>query len=59
MGDFNSKEGEGRIDNIIGPYGLGEINERVEKLVEWCKQHELVVTNTWFANHPRKRDGPG
>ena len=23
MGDFNSKVGEGRIDNIIGPYGLG------------------------------------
>ena len=44
MGDFNSKVGEERIDNIIGPYGLGEINERGEKLVDWCKQQELVVT---------------
>ena len=55
MRDFNSKVGKGRIDNIVGPYGLGEISERGEKLVEWCKQHELVVTNTWFANHPRRR----
>ena len=55
MGDFNSKVGGGRIDNTIGPYGFGEINERGEKLVELCKEHELVVTNIWFANHPRRR----
>ena len=55
MGDFNPKVGKGRIDNIIRPYGLGEIHKRGEKFVEWCKQHELVVTNTWFANHPRRR----
>ena len=33
--DFNSKVGKGRIDNIVEPYGLGEINERGEKLIEW------------------------
>ena len=30
IGDFNSKVGEGKIDNTVGPYGLGEINERGE-----------------------------
>ena len=55
MGDFNSKVVEGRIDNIIGPYEVRENNERGEKLVERCKQHELVVTNTWFTNHPQRR----
>ena len=34
MWDFNSKVGEGRVENIIGPYGLGKVNERGEKLVE-------------------------
>ena len=54
IGDFNAKVGEGSIENIIGPYRLGEINSRGERLVDWCKEHKLVVSNTWFANHPRR-----
>ena len=55
MGDFNAKVGEGRIGNIIGPHGLGEINESGERLVEWCAENEFVVTNTWFKNHARRK----
>ena len=54
MGDFNAKGGNDRIDKIVGPFGLGEINEQGEKLVEWCKEYNFVILNTWFKNHPRR-----
>ena len=55
MGDLNAKVGESRIDSTVGPFGLGEINERGERLVDWCKDNDLVICNTWFPNHPRRR----
>ena len=55
MGDFNAKVGKEKIENIVGPFGLGEINSRGERLVEWCKEHNLFISNTWFQNHPRRR----
>ena len=54
MGDFNAKVGSQRIDGIVGPHGLGEINSRGEQLVQWCKQHNMLITNTWFKNHKRR-----
>ena len=32
FGSFNSKVVEERIDNIIAPYGLGEINNEMKRL---------------------------
>ena len=54
MGDFNAKVGNDRIDKIVGPFGSGEIDELGEKLVEWCKEYNFVIMNTWFKNHPRR-----
>ena len=54
MGDFNAKIGNERIDKIVGSFGLGEINEQGEKLVEWCKDYKFVATYTWLKNHPRR-----
>ena len=48
MGDFNGKVGNGREENIIGPYGLGTRNENGDRLVNFCRKHNLFVTNTWF-----------
>src|SRR5688572_29184525 len=48
MGNFNGKVGNGREENIIGPYGLGTRNENGERLISFCKKHNLFVTNTWF-----------
>ena len=53
MGDFNAKVGT-KLENTVGRYGLGDMNERVERLVEFCQQHNLVITNTWFQQHPRR-----
>ena len=54
MGDFNAKVGSEKVLNVVGPYGIGNINPRGERLIEWCKEHDYVVTNTWFQNHPRR-----
>ena len=54
MGDFNSKVGKGKNDTTIGTFGIGERNERGERLAEWCKEQKLAVMSTWFENHPRR-----
>ena len=48
MGDLNGKVGKNKEEDIVGPYGLGERNENGQLLVEFCKRHNLFVTNTWF-----------
>ena len=53
MGDFNAKVGRERVDNTVGPFGIGEMNEKGEKLVEWCTEQNFNIMNTWFKNHPR------
>ena len=34
MGDLNAKVGEGKRRNIVVSYGLGEVNDRGEMLIE-------------------------
>ena len=55
MGDFNAKVGSARKEDIVGPWGLGDRNERGERLIDWCRLNEFMVSNTWFENHPRRR----
>ena len=43
MGDFNSKVGSERIENIIGPFGIGEINKKGDRLLEFCKVQNFTV----------------
>ena len=54
MGDFNTKIGRGRDTGIEGREGLGEMNERGEKLMERCEKNDQIIINTWFTKHPRK-----
>ena len=48
MGDFNAKVGSKRVEDTLGPHGLGDMNERKEKLVEWSQINNFFVSNTWF-----------
>ena len=54
MGDLNAKVGKQRFQDIVGPHGLGEKNERGEKWINWCQMHGQVILNTWFQHHPRR-----
>ena len=40
MVDLNAKVGEGCSGNELGPFGLGDRNERGDKWVEWCGSWE-------------------
>src|SRR5437899_2625471 len=47
-GDFNGKVGDDREEDTIGPFGVGVRNDNGEKVVNFCKTHNLFATNTWF-----------
>lgn len=53
MGDLNAKVGRGREGAVLGPYGLGDRNERGDRFIEWCEQHNQIIANTWYRHHPR------
>ena len=54
MGDFNSIVGEVSTDKVVGRFGLGRKNERSKMLIDFSKQHYLVVMNTWFKKRKTK-----
>ena len=56
MDDFNAKVGERSLNTaVMGNHGLGEANDRGHKLVEFCDEQKLVIMNTLFKNHKRRR----
>ena len=54
MGDFNAKVGNGQFEECIGPFGLGERNERGERLIDFVMEEQFIVTNTFFKLPPRR-----
>ncbi|GFO46887.1 monocarboxylate transporter 12-like [Plakobranchus ocellatus] len=44
MGDFNAKVGDERIEDIVGPSGIGTVNERGSRLIEWCEVNDFTIT---------------
>ena len=64
MGDLNAKVGEDneRYENIIGSHGVGERNDNGERLVDFCRLNNLVVTGTIFPHkliHKQTWTSPG
>ena len=53
IGDFNAKVGSNH-EKVVGKFGLGDCNERGERLIQFCKENQLIVTNT-FYEHPMRR----
>ncbi|GFN86026.1 craniofacial development protein 2-like [Plakobranchus ocellatus] len=54
-GDFNAKVEDERVEDVVGPSGIGTVNERGSRLIEWCQVNDLTITNTWYQNHPRRQ----
>jgi len=56
MGDLNAKVGKGEDKECgIGPHGLGNRNDRGDKLASFCNANELAITNTLFKQPSRRR----
>ena len=54
LGDWNAKVGSDRVEHTIGPFGLGNRNERGTRFIQFCQENNLIVTNTWFKL-PKRR----
>src|SRR5713101_4722301 len=55
MGDWNAVVGEKKEYKIAGNFGLVKRNERGERLIEFCKENKMIITNTLFEQNKRKR----
>ena len=52
--DWNAKVGSQETPGVIGKFGLGIRNEAGQRLIEFCQENALVITNTLFQQHKRQ-----
>ena len=48
IGDWNAKVGSQETPAVTGKFGFGVRNEAGQRLIEFCKENALVMTNTLF-----------
>ena len=53
IGNWNAKVRSQETPGVTGKFGLGVQNEAGQKLIEFCQNNTLVITNT-FSNNPRE-----
>ena len=54
IGDWNAKVGSPETPGVTGKFGLGIRNEAGQRLVEFCQENALGITNTLFQQHKRR-----
>ena len=54
IGDWNLKVGSQETPGVTGKFGLGIWNEAGQRLIEFCQENALVITNTFFQQHKRR-----
>ena len=53
--DWNAKVGSQETPGVTGTFGLGVQNEAGQRLIEFCQENALVIANTLFQQHKRRR----
>ena len=54
IGDWNAKVGSQEIPGLTGKFCRGIRNEAGQRLIEFCQENALVITNTLFQQHKRR-----
>ena len=54
IGDWNAKVGNQEIPGVTGKFGFAVQNEAGQRLIEFCQENSLVITNTLFQQHKRR-----
>ena len=54
LGDWNAKVGSEETPGVTGKFDLGVRNEAGQRLIEFCLENALVITNTFFQQHKRR-----
>ena len=54
IGDWNAKVGSQETPGVTGKFGLGILNEAGQRLIEFCQENALVITNTHLQQHKRR-----
>ena len=54
IGDWNTKVGSQGTPGVTGKFGLGIQNKAGQRLIEFCQENALVITNTLFQQHKRR-----
>ena len=54
IGKWNAKVGNQERPGVTGKFGLGVQNEAGQRLIEFCQENSLVITNTLFQQHKRR-----
>ena len=55
IGDWNAKVGSQETPGVTGKFGLGVHNEAGKRRIELCQGNALVIANTLFQQHKRRR----
>lgn len=52
LGDFNARVGSDHssLTSVLGPHGIGECNENGVRLLDFCANNQLIISNTWFQH---------
>ena len=48
IGDWNAKVGSQETPGVTGKFGLGIWNKAGQRLIEFCQENALVISNTLF-----------
>ena len=54
IGDCNAKVGSQETPRVTGKFSLRIRNEAEQRLIEFCQENALVITNTLFQQHKRR-----
>ena len=54
IGHWNAKVGSQETPEVTGKFGLGVQNEAGQRLIEFCQENALMISNTLFQQYKRR-----